>query len=105
METAELLLPNEPEFICQLKQAIESQGFSPRTEHSYLHWIYRFISFNQNRSPKELGEKDVRRFLRYVATTLSASPARCKQALKALRFMYQDVLKKPLPGLDDMQPA
>ncbi|OZG75119.1 integrase [Hahella sp. CCB-MM4] len=99
MDSAELFIQSNHDLYVDLQNAIKEAGFSTRTQHNYIHWIARFLSFHQHKSVSELSESDVLRFLKYVATQLRASPAKCKQALQALAFMYQNVLKRPLPAL------
>ena len=44
-----------------------SDGIAARTEEAYVHWIRRYIVFNDRRHPRDLGEEDVRRFLSTLA--------------------------------------
>ena len=99
MDSAELFIQSNQDLYINLQNAIQEAGFSTRTRHNYTHWVARFLSFHQHKAVNELSESDVLRFLKFVATQLKASPAKCKQALQALKFMYHNVLKRPLPML------
>ena len=39
----------------QVRQAIRTRHYSPRTEETYVHWIKRFIFFHNKRHPAEMG--------------------------------------------------
>ena len=41
----------------QVRQAIRTRHYSPKTEESYVHWIKRFIFFHNKRHPAEMSEK------------------------------------------------
>ena len=46
--------------ICRLR------GYSLRTEETYLHWIRRYIYFNEKRHPKDCGSDEVVAFLSHL---------------------------------------
>ena len=37
--------PPKPKLLDQVRQAIRTRHYSPRTEETYVHWIKRFIFF------------------------------------------------------------
>ena len=41
----------------QVRQAIRTRHYSPRTEETYVHWIKRFIFFHNKRHPAEMGRE------------------------------------------------
>jgi integron integrase len=79
-----------------VRAAIRVRHYSIRTEQAYLDWIKRFIYFNGKRHPKEMGEREVSRFLTYLAVDRNVSASTQNQALSALVFLYKAVLGKPL---------
>lgn len=83
----------------QVRQTIRLKHLSIRTEHAYIGWIYRFILFNNKQHPKELGEKEIRRFLSTLATEGNVSASTQNQALNALLFLYHRVLNIKLGDL------
>jgi hypothetical protein len=48
-----------PKLLDQVRLAIRTMHYSPKTEKSYLHWIKRFIFFHSKRHPAEMGEKEI----------------------------------------------
>ena len=49
----------QPRLLDQLHNAIRRRYFSRRTEKAYVHWIKRFIYFNDKRHPATLGEPEI----------------------------------------------
>jgi integron integrase len=86
-----------------VRRALRERRYSRRTEEAYVHWIRRFILFNDRRHPRDLGPDDVRRFLSALAPDVAASTQ--NQALAALKFVYGRVLDMPLDGLAEIAPA
>jgi Phage integrase, N-terminal SAM-like domain len=55
--------PPKPKLLDQVRQAIRTRHYSPRTEETYVHWIKRFIFFHNKRHPSEMAEPEIARFL------------------------------------------
>lgn len=70
------------------------RGYSTRTQKAYLGHVSRFARHFM-RSPAELGEVEIRRYLLFLAGRKSVSTAYRDQAVSALKFLYRYVLKKP----------
>jgi len=83
-----------PKLLDQVRQAIKTLHYSPKTEESYVHWIKRFIFFHNRRHPVEMSEKEIAQFLSSLATELHVSVATQNQALNAILFLYRAVLRK-----------
>jgi integron integrase len=73
---------------------IRRRGYAIRTEQNYLDWVLRFIAFHGGRSPTELGEADVGRFLDWLAVKRRVAASTQNQALNALLFLFREVLKR-----------
>ena len=86
-------------FLDQVRAAIRVRHYSIRTEHSYVHWIVRFIRFHGMRHPRDLDEVHVVRFLTHLAVEKQVAAGTQNQALNALSFVYRHVLDRPLGGL------
>ena len=71
--------------------------YSKRTEEAYIHWIKRFILFNNKRHPAEMGANEIRKFLSFLAVKKNVSSSTQNQALCAIVFLYKRILKKE-PG-------
>ncbi len=85
-----------------VRRAARSRHFSPRTEQAYVGWVRRFILFHGKRNPAEMGEAEISRFLSSLATEGRVSASTQNQALSALLFLYQEVLRHDLEWLQDI---
>ena len=89
-----------PKLLDQVREAIRTRHYSPKTEESYVHWIKRFIFFHNRRHPVEMSEKEIAQFLSSLASELHVSAATQNQALNAILFLYRDVLRKEIGYVD-----
>lgn len=87
--------------IQEVTEEIRRRGYSQKTERIYVRWIVSYIKFNNKTHPEGLGATHVRAFLTYIATKRNVAPSTQNQAFSALVFLYRDILKKPLIGLED----
>ena len=61
-------IPHKPvRFLDQLRLHIRKSGLAYRTEQTYIHWIKRFIYFNNKAHPKDLGVLHIEVFLNDLA--------------------------------------
>jgi len=88
--------PPKPKLLDQVREAIRTRHYSPKTEDSYVHWIKRFIFFHNKRHPAEMGEKEIAQFLSSLASELHVSASTQNQALNAILFLYREVLRKEI---------
>ena len=55
--------PSEPprpkKLLDQMREALQTQHYSIRTEQVYVDWVKRFILFHHKRHPKEMGAPEV----------------------------------------------
>ncbi len=75
--------------------------YSLRTERAYAGWIKRYCLYNRDatgapRHPDTLGEAKVTAYLTYLAADRDVAASTQGQALAALRFLYDVVLRRPL---------
>ncbi len=80
----------------KVRDEIRSRYYSIRTEETYLNWLKKFIIFHNQQDIVQMGEREVKAFLEYLAVKRNVSPATQKQALNALIFVYREVLNRPL---------
>lgn len=80
-------------------------GLSLRTEEVYVGWVRRFILANAKRHPRNMGAREVERFLTRLATQGHVSASTQNQALSALLFLYREVLQQELPWMDNVRRA
>jgi Phage integrase, N-terminal SAM-like domain len=83
----------------QTRDVLRLKHYSLRTERSYCDWIKRFIHFHHLRYPKEMGVAEISTFLTHLATVGNVSAATQNQALSALLFLYQQVLKQEVGSI------
>ncbi len=93
---------DSPRLLESLRQQIRYLHYSLRTEHAYLHWVRAFIHFHGRRHPADLGQAEVEAFLTWLAHDRQVAPATHQQALSALLFLYQKVLRQHLPWMQDI---
>lgn len=96
----------EPErkyrFMEKVRRILLEHRYSPRTCSAYADWIRRYIVFHGRRHPIDLDMDDARAFLSDLATNKRVSASTQNQALAALLFLYDKVLRRPLPRMPDM---
>jgi site-specific recombinase XerD len=93
------MAPEVRPLFSELRAAIRTRHYSPRTEEAYVHWVRRFVRFAGTRHPRLLGVTDVTRFLSSLAVEARVSASTQNQALSALVFLYKDVLDMPVGWL------
>ena len=91
-----------PRLLDALREQIRYLHYSLRTEEAYVHWVRAFIRFHDRRHPSELAQPEVEAFLTWLATDRQVAPGTHKQALSALLFLYQKVLRQHLPWMEEI---
>jgi len=104
-EPLEARASKAPRLLEQVRDAVRRRNYSYRTEEAYVHWIKRFIYFSAKRHPLDLGAAEVTAFLNHLARERNVAAATQNQALSALLFLYREVVKSPLPWLDELERA
>ena len=92
----------KPKLLDQVRYAIRTKHYSIRTEEAYVQWIRRFILFHNIRHPKDMGAKEVGQFLSDLAVTRQVAASTQNQALSAILFLYQEVLRQEIGWLDEV---
>ena len=80
----------------RVRDTLRRKNYAYRTEQAYLSWIKRFIFFHNLKHPADLNERDIESFLTHLAVQKNVAPSTQNQALAALQFLYQKVLRLPL---------
>lgn len=86
----------EPKLLDQVRAVLRTKHYSIKTENSYVQWVKRFILFNNKQHPGEMGEKEINRFLSYLAVEKKVAASTQNQALCAIVFLYKHVLRRDL---------
>jgi integron integrase len=92
----------KPKLLDQVRYAIRTKHYSIRTEEAYVQWIRRFILFHNKRHPKDMGAEEVGQFLSDLAVTRHVAASTQNQALSAILFLYQEVLRQEIGWLDQV---
>lgn len=86
------------------RAAIRVRGLSPKTFDAYWPHVVEFLRFSKHgdiwRRPEELAEPEVVAFLTWLAVKRHVSASTQNQALAALLYLYQYVVKRPLKDVD-----
>jgi integron integrase len=69
-------------------------------EEAYLRWMKRFIHFHDKRHPRDMGVEEVRQFLTALAVEGRVAASTQSQALSAILFLYQQVLRQDIGWVD-----
>ncbi len=98
MESKKKFKPNQKlKLMEQVREVLRYYHYALSTEKTYCQWIVRFIYFyGKKRHPKDMGPREVERFLSHLATHDKVAVSTQKQALNAIVFLYRDVLLTPL---------
>lgn len=97
--------PNpELKLMDQVREVLRYHHYAYRTEQTYCGWIVRFLQFyDMKRHPKDMGSREVERFLSHLATTDYVAASTQRQALNAIVFLYRDVLDKELDDIEHIR--
>ncbi len=60
-------VPKSAKLMDQVHEVLRYHHYAIRTEKAYVNWILKFIKFNGTRHPKEMGKKEIERFLSHLA--------------------------------------
>lgn len=88
-----------------VRRRLRERRYSRRTEEAYVHWIRRFIVYNDRRHPRDMGEREVAAFLSMLAVDDQVAASTQNQARCALVFLYEHVLSCPLSAVEGIAPA
>jgi integron integrase len=79
-----------------MREKLQTQHYSYRTEGAYINWCRRFILFHEKRHPKDMGTPEVEAYITHLATRRKVSASTQTQALSAILYLYKEVLQQPL---------
>lgn len=78
-----------------MRIAIRTLHYSLRTEKCYIEWTHRFLEFIETPEWQHASAQDLERFLEDLANRLRVSASTQNQALHAILFFFEHVLKRP----------
>jgi len=95
-------MPDAPRLLDRLRAEVRYRHYSLSTEQAYAYWTRSFVRFHGLRHPAQMGRAEIEAFLGWLVTERGVAAATHRQALSALLFLYQSVLRIPLPWLDEI---
>jgi len=81
------------EIIDTMDNELKLNGYSPKTRKAYLGHIKRFIDFNF-KVTKDLDGENIRKYLLFLLETKEGTHSYVNQAVSAIKFFFQKVLKQ-----------
>ena len=89
----------------QVRDEIRYRHYSIRTEEAYTQWIKRFILYHNKKHPAQMGAKEIKEYLTYLAVKQKVASSTQNQALNALVFLYKEVLKLEIADFSEFKKA
>ena len=89
-----VLQPDGSEILKEMKRAMVLARYSPKTRKAYLGYARRFAEWTEVLLGRA-GTEDVRRYLEYLVEERNISRTAHSQAVSALRFLFEKVLRRP----------
>lgn len=77
----------------QMMMDLELKNYSPRTVSCYLHWMVQFVR-HYGRSPVEMGDQEIRKYLHHLIKEKKVSQSSINQAYSAMKFFYATTLER-----------
>ena len=85
--------PNKLKLFSQIHNVLRRKHYSLRTEKTYISWIKRYVHYHNMKHPRQMGKKEIERFLTYLAVDRKVSSSTQNQAFNAILFLYKNVLE------------
>lgn len=89
-------------FLNEIRMAARVHQYALRTEDTYEGWIRRFLVFTRPGRREEIATDDVRAYLEYLAVERRVSASTQNQALNAMNFLFEVILRRPMGELGDI---
>ena len=77
-----------------MEQKLHLRGYSKATAKTYLEQFKQFLRFYDRYQPSELSEAEIRNYLLYLVEQKKVSRSTQNQAINAIKFFYEIVLKQ-----------
>jgi site-specific recombinase XerD len=79
----------------RMEEELKIRRYSPATIRAYIAAVKGFAAFH-GRSPEEMGAEEVRAYLLHLTEEKKLSWSTINQAICSIRFLYIDVLNRPV---------
>jgi len=91
------------QLLARLRETLRTRHYSRRTEKAYVGWIGRFLcGLPRELAPQDVDSAHVSRFLSRLAGQDRVAASTQNQAFSALLFLFREVLKRELGGLEQV---
>ena len=80
--------------LAKLNEQLLLESYSPRTREAYKGHCLRYLRYI-GKEPLSVEPSDIRRYLLYLVDEAKVSRSYYDQAISAVRFLYQKVLREP----------
>lgn len=98
--------PSEPLIVQQLRSRIRMKHQSLKTEQSYVKWVKQFIAkfdLSQDIGWAAVTKEMIESFLTELAVKRNVAASTQNQAFSALLYVFQNVLKREMNGIDALR--
>jgi len=92
----EKYIPKSERLLDQLREVLRYHHYAIRTQRAYVGWVLRFIHFHNKKHPKDMGKNEIESFLSSLAIHRNVAISTQNQALNAIVFLYEEVLRIPI---------
>ena len=86
--------PSQVGIIEATKKELKLRGYSQKTQKAYLHHIKRYMRYFKE-DPKQMDESHIREYILHLIDKESISRSYHNQAVSAIKFLYDNVLRMP----------
>ena len=80
-------------------EEMQLRGFSEATQKNYVHVVRRLVDYYA-RSPDQITDDEIRTYYLYLRNAKQLAWSSLQVTIQALRFFYEQTLKRKLPTLD-----
>ncbi len=87
----------------RMLEDMQLRGLAVRTQESYGHAVEQ-VAKHYQKSPELLSEEELRQYFLYLRNEKHASRSSTTVALCAIKFLYQQTLKRPWSFLEFVRP-
>jgi site-specific recombinase XerD len=88
-----------------IRTEIRRRNYSYNTEKSYCSWVVQFVRYHDLKHPSVMGEREITDFLNHLAVDRNVAASTQNQALLALVFLYEHIIKTSVPALNQLKRA
>jgi len=87
----------------RMTEDMQLRGFAEKTQEAYLRSV-RQLAEHYGKSPEGISEEELRQYFLYLKNEKKASRSACTQALCAIKFLYEQTLKRDWPTFRLVRP-